>query len=198
LTLWRYQSVPLWQHHFTIPLSDFSYSKFNFWNTMFISPQLRTSTPFWPKLSFIWMKVEHPASDPPYLRYTWTLCAMWIWLFNTLIFLMWMGPLSHFISMFYPSWGCPFRFSLLQHVVLIFKLKTVWRLFTQQTPPQPPTTTPTLSWICTGSLHGRFAEGNCVHEIPTENFFSMLCTSSSCVFRFSLLQHVVSVFKLRL
>ena len=133
LTLWRYQNVPLWQHHFTILLSDFSYLKFNFWISTFISPQLRTSSAFWPKLSFIGMRVERPACDPPYLSHTWTLCAIWIWLLNTPIFLMWMGPLSHFFSMLCPSWNCPFKFSILQHVVPVsmppFKLLISFSLY---------------------------------------------------------------------
>ena len=38
LNLWHFQSLALWQHHFTIHLSDFSYLKFNFWVSMFICP----------------------------------------------------------------------------------------------------------------------------------------------------------------
>jgi hypothetical protein len=39
-SLWHYKSVSLLQHHFTISLSDFSYVRFNFWISMFISPYL--------------------------------------------------------------------------------------------------------------------------------------------------------------
>jgi hypothetical protein len=113
------------------------------------------------------MQVERPACDPPYLSHTWTLCGMWIWLFNTPIFLMWMGSLSHFFSMMCPSWSCPFRFSRLQHFVPVLKL---------------PLKLPTCSAFCAR-----------LEAAPLDShFFSMLCPSWSCPFRFSLLQHFCS------
>ena len=122
LTLWRYRRLALWQQHFTVFLSDSSYLIFNFWISMFISPQLRTSTAFCPKLSFLSMQVERPACDLPYLSCTWALCATWMWLFNTPILLMWMGPFSHFFRILCPSCNCPFRYSLLQNIVPVLKL----------------------------------------------------------------------------